>query len=815
MATIFVDESALDGDETSAGIVGSQPNLDLETATGQLELSDPSIDRSSVTFTLIGPKSGPYGEIFLDEDGTYVYNLFFPVSDDPGSGTEGRDIVVAAETYFWEAVFYDQIENAFIVIDSGTITIDIRDDISVAVDDSDSVELGSSTSGNVLSNDIPGADGLLGIVGVRLANGDLDSPASGNLGDPIEGLYGILVVGDDGSYTYEPYASLPPGNYEDVFAYTIQDSFEDLDTGALVFAIGPSANTPAQANDDSFVGVQDETVFILTSELLANDFGAPPVIVGTVTGATGGTVTLGDGVVTFEPTPGFTGTASFVYSIVDANDNVDRAVVSILFESANLPLVAIDDSFVGAENETIFISFSQLLANDISEASIAVTDAFNATDGSLTLLPTGIAFIPNANFEGVATFEYLVTDSFGATDVGLVSIDFIPQNEPPFAFDDTFDGVEDQPLEIALSALLSNDLDPDGDPLTITDIFGATNGSFTLSGDTVTFTPDADFDGIATFQYEISDPDGETDIGTVRIDFAPRNDPPFAFDDTFDGVEDEPIEIALSELLANDTDPDGDALTITDIFGATNGSFTLSGETLTFTPDADFDGVATFRYEISDPDGETDIATVRIDFAPVNDPPLAVDDAYDAVEDQPLDIPVIALLANDSDPDGDALVVTGVSGAQNGTVSLAGGTVTFTPDADFNGIATFDYTISDGNGGTDSATVSLDIGAVNDPPTFAIRKLLLLVTQPSRTFEVDPEDVDGDTLTLVTTQPANGTATVGDDDTITVQPEPDFTGVNEITVSASDGQASAEATVVLLTLSRPVVEAPVETVFFA
>ncbi|MFG1311986.1 cadherin-like domain-containing protein, partial [Xanthobacter tagetidis] len=106
---------------------------------------------------------------------------------------------------------------------------------------------------------------------------------------------------------------------------------------------------------------------------------------------------------------------------------------------------------------------------------------------------------------------------------------------------------------------------------------------------------------------------------------------------------------------------------------------------------------------VSDGKGGTDTATVNVTVTPVNDAPIATADTATTAEDTPLVIAVADLLANDSDLDGDTLSVTGVGGAVGGTVALDDGEITFTPDADFNGDASFSYTVSDGKGGTDTA----------------------------------------------------------------------------------------------------------------
>ena len=113
-----------------------------------------------------------------------------------------------------------------------------------------------------------------------------------------------------------------------------------------------------------------------------------------------------------------------------------------------------------------------------------------------------------------------------------------------------------------------------------------------------------------------------------------------------------------------------------------------------------------------------DAATTTVESTP-NQAPIASDDSLNATEDTPLVMTLADLTGNDSDPDGDRLSIVSVQAAVHGTVVLDGGNVVFTPDANYNGAASFSYTLSDGRGGTDTATVSLTVGAVNDAPVAA------------------------------------------------------------------------------------------------
>lgn len=184
--------------------------------------------------------------------------------------------------------------------------------------------------------------------------------------------------------------------------------------------------------------------------------------------------------------------------------------------------------------------------------------------------------------------------------------------------------------------------------------------------------------------------------------------PPTAADRAITTAEDTPVEFTISA-----TDPEGEALRFT-ASEPDHGTIAVSGSTLTYTPDANYQGPDSATITVSD--GElTATATVTITVTPVNDAPVAVDDSAAAAEDTAATITAAALVANDTDVDGDPLTISAVGAAVNGTVALAGTDITFTPAADFVGDATFEYTVSDGTA-TDTAVVTVAVGGANDPP---------------------------------------------------------------------------------------------------
>ncbi len=335
-----------------------------------------------------------------------------------------------------------------------------------------------------------------------------------------------------------------------------------------------------------------------------------------------------------------------------------------------------------------------------------------------------------------------------------------PVNDAPVAMDDAASTSEDTATTIGV---LSNDSDLDGDTLTVT---GATvpaaHGTVTVNADgTLSFTPASNFNGTATISYTISDGQGGSDTAVVVVTVTAVNDAPVAVNDAATTPEDTAATITV---LGNDTDPESNPLAVTSATVApAHGTVVVNANgTLGFTPALNFNGLDSFSYTISDGKGGFASAQVAVTVTPVNDAPVAVNDAATTDEEIAVNI---AVLSNDSDVDGDTLTVTGATmPAAHGTVAVnANGTLRYQPAPNFNGADRLRYTISDGNGGTASAQVVVTVTPVNDAPV-AVNDAATTAedTAVNITVLANDTDLDGDTLsvTLATVPPEQGTVTV-------------------------------------------------------
>ncbi len=391
-------------------------------------------------------------------------------------------------------------------------------------------------------------------------------------------------------------------------------------------------------------------------------------------------------------------------------DSIIYYISDLLGLDPNTPPEANDDAVSVAEDTAVTID---VLANDgdIDGDPLSASIVSGPANGTVIANSDGtFTYTPNADFNGTDSFTYSVSDGHGDTDTATVSVVVTPVNDAPLAADDTATTAQGAPVTIVV---LANDSDVDGDALSPSLVSGATNGGVTLNADgTFTYTPDAGFAGTDSFTYSVSDGKGGSATATVSITVEPANAAPVARDDS--AATDEDMGVVI-DVLANDEDADGDPLSASIASGPANGTVIANPDgTFTYTPNADFNGTDSFTYSVSDGQGGSDTATVSVAVAPVNDAPNAVDDAVAAVAN--MDISgeggsvTIDVLANDSDPDGDPLGASLLGDASHGTVLVnPDGTFTYTPDTGFTGTDSFTYSLSDGKGGSDWATVTVSV----------------------------------------------------------------------------------------------------------
>ncbi len=577
---------------------------------------------------------------------------------------------------------------------------------------------------------------------------------------------GVLLGTPGASTTGSVHIDVTPVN-DEVTAQDINDLTVAEDSDGLIVPVfsGPNVDT-------------GETLTV--ASINGEAFTGEPVAI------TGGVLTLVEGQLVFTPDADFNGEVSFSYSLTDGTFTSDEAEVSITVTPVNDDPVAENGSGTAVE-DTLYEGALAGLATDLEGASLSYSLASQASNGTVVIDPVtgGFTYTPALNFEGTDSFEYTVSDGAGGFDTATFELTVTGENDAPTAAALQYELDEDDAEGVVID-ILGDAADPDtGDELSIGSVngvaFDTVNGvdilgghlSLITTGDNagnLLFVADADYNEAVSFDYTVTDGTTESDTATVDIDINPVNDAPVAADITTSMDEDDgSITIDLAEF-----DVDGDALTVSlgrnvlelgDTVLVSGGSVTLlAGNDLQFTPDENFNGDVDFDYVLSD-SGETDTGNIFVDVNPVNDPVVAQPFELTMLEDADggLVIPVTGV----ANVDVETLTVATVDGtAFTGTRNIDGGVLTlnvdgnlvFTPDLNFEGAASFIYSLTDGEFTSEEETVDILVNPVNDAPT--------LEAEPNRSTDEDtiitgqaatPVDVDSeDSLSYVLLSAADG-----------------------------------------------------------
>ena len=565
-----------------------------------------------------------------------------------------------------------------------TVTIGVAavNDAPVAVDDSTSTNEDTPVTVNVVSNDTDAENDPLTVSAVT------------------QGTNGTVTFAA-GSVTYTPNANY---NGTDSFTYTANDGTADSNVATVTIGVAAVNDAPV-AVDDSTSTNEDTPV---TVNVVSNDTDAEndPLTVSAVTQGTNGTVTFAAGSVTYTPNANYNGTDSFTYTANDGTADSNVATVTIGVAAVNDAPVAVDDSTSTNEDTPVTVN---VVSNDTDAENdpLTVSAVTQGTNGTVTFAAGSVTYTPNANYNGTDSFTYTANDGTADSNVATVTIGVAAVNDAPVAVDDSTSTNEDTPVTVNV---VSNDTDAENDPLTVSAVTQGTNGTVTFAAGSVTYTPNANYNGTDSFTYTANDGTADSNVATVTIGVAAVNDAPVAVDDSTSTNEDTPVTV---NVVSNDTDAENDPLTVSAVTQGTNGTVTFAAGSVTYTPNANYNGTDSFTYTANDGTADSNVATVTIGVAAVNDAPVAVDDSTSTNEDTPVTVNVVS---NDTDAENDPLTVSAVTQGTNGTVTFAAGSVTYTPNANYNGTDSFTYTANDGTADSNVATVTISVAAVNDAP---------------------------------------------------------------------------------------------------
>ncbi|HEX3148672.1 MAG TPA: Ig-like domain-containing protein [Gemmataceae bacterium] len=644
--------------------------------------SDP--DRDPLTVVLI---SGPsHGQLGLNPNGTFSYS--------PDLNYNGSD------SFTYKASDGTLTSNTATV----NITITAVNDPPVTVADSATTAEDTAGTFNVVANDTD-------VEGAALKPTIVSQPA-----------HGSVSVNSSNQVVYTPAANF---NGTDSFTYKATEIATGLsgNVATVTVTVTPVQDPPVAVNN-SYTTDQGITLTVGTPGVLYNDSDpdGDSLTAVLVTGPGNGVLNLNsDGSFSYAPDPAFYGTDTFVYAADDGRGNQAQATVTLNVLRTNDPPVAVDDSATTNEDTQVAID---VLANDSDPngdplSAVLVTTPGNA--GSVQYNPNDhkFYFTPATNWNGTVTFTYKAYDGRAYSNTATVTVTVLPVNDAPLAFNNAYDTSEDTPLSVGVqSGVLGNDYDPENDPMTAILITNPGHGTLDFHADgTFTYSPALNFNGTDTFTYRASDGQAQSAVATATITVAPVNDPPVGNPDALTTNEDTTLIILWSALTGNDTDPDGNAISVASFTQPQHGTLTAAQTFggLTYVPAQNYNGPDSFTYKPTDGQLQGASTLVSITVNPVNDAPVGFGDTYTVTEDTQLSVPAAGVLANDTDVENDPITAVLVASPINGTLNFnTDGSFVYTPRANYSGTDRFTYKPSDGQAQGNTTTVSLNINAVND-----------------------------------------------------------------------------------------------------
>ncbi len=623
---------------------------------------------------------------------------------------------------------------------------------------------------------------------------------------------GSLEFRGDGSFIYVNDGSGDDdGEIEDGFVYAASDPDGEEGLASVLFVIrsddDDDENEPPIARDDRFNVDQGGT---LSASVAANDEDpdGDRLTFELINTPRDGTVSFSsDGSFVYVHNGGDRDEDQFRYRVLDGNGRQDTASVEIAVIPGNSPPVALPDSFSVEQGGTVSGSVT---ANDSDPDGDPLTFELilGPTSGSLDFRSDGsFSYTHNGSDTTEDSFRYRANDGRGGRDGATVRFTIAPDNAPPIARDDRFSLDQGGTLSASVAG---NDEDPDGDPLSFELTQAPASGSLEFNGNgTFTYVHDGSDSSEDAFRYRVSDGQGGQDTAAVNLSITPGNDPPVAANDAIsvsEGGE------TAGNVLDNDSDPDGDPLSVRLVDDVDHGVLALAADgSFTYRHDGGESEADSFVYEVSDGEA-TDRATVAITIRGVNDIPVARDDAYTLDEGETITRDVTD---NDTDPDDPNPEVRLVEGVSNGVLDLqASGRFTYTHDGSETTDDRFVYEIRDSEGATDQATVTFTITSVNDPPTITglAPGVVLSTTEDSplalviTDFEVSDTETPDPADLLLEVKPGADYAVSGN----VLTPAEDFNGVLTVGVAVSDGESTSDPVSVEVTVTA-VNDAPTVT----
>ena len=558
-------------------------------------------------------------------------------------------------------------------------------------------------------------------------------------------------------------------NGADSFTFTVTDDAGTVSAPARVsIEVTPVNDAPVAMSQSVAVDEDGAVAIVLAGSDVDGD-----AVAYQITGAPRhGTLGGDEPSLIYMPKVDYNGPDSFTFTVTDDAGTVSApARVSIEVTPVNDAPVAMSQSVAVDEDGAVAIV---LAGSDVDGDIVAYQVTAPPRHGTLGGDAPSLTYMPDVDYNGPDTFTFTVTDDAGAVSAPAgVSIEVTPVNDAPVAMSQSVAVDEDDAVAIVLAG---SDVDGDTVAYQVTD--NPRHG--TLGGDapSLTYMPEADYNGPDSFTFTVTDDAGSVSApARVSIEVTPVNDAPVAMSQSVAVDEDDAVAIVLA---GSDVDGDIVAYQIADDPG--HGTVTGDAPSLTYMPEVDYNGPDSFTFTVTDGDGTVSTpADVSITVTPVNDAPVAMSQSVAVDEDG-----TVAIVLAGSDVDGDTVAYQITDNPRHGTLGGDAPSLTYMPEADYNGPDSLTFTVTDGDGTVSTAAdVSITVTPVNDAPT-ALAQAVAVASGQAIDIVLEGTDVDGTVDGYeITVAPQHG-ALSGTAPMLKYTPEAGFTGMDAFTFTVTD-----------------------------
>ena len=602
-----------------------------------------------------------------------------------------------------------------------------------------------SSPGMVSINITPNRPPLVNLQSVIVAE---DSTATIHLtgsdpdGDDV--TYSVVTEPSRGRLTGAPphltYAPNSDFNGKDTFTFKSNDGSADSGLGTVSITVTPSNDPPVAKTGGITTSEDSPTPIVLTGV----DPDGDSLTYRIVTKPSYGTLSGTEPNLTYTPNPEFFGEDAFAFKVHDGIIGSEPVSVSIRVSAVEDPPTAQQENVEVVEDTTSSIT---LTGDDPDGDALDFKVVEAPSHGKLGGTAPNVTYTPDPNFSGTDQLIFVVNDGKSDSEPATVSIAVSPVNDPPTAHSDNVTTSEDEPVSVALAGT-----DPDGDSLAYRIVTKPSNGILSGTEPNLIYTPNLDFNGRDELTFVVHDGVVDSTPMSVSIRVTAIEDAPRAEHMEVKLEEDTSVPITLAGH-----DPEGDPVTFRVVKAPSHGQLSGEAPNLIYTPEKDFSSLDSFSFTVSDGKAQSEPGIVSISVTSENDPPTAEDDSVTAQEDMPATINV---LANDVELDDEVLKISRVTQGANGSVTInTDGTLTYTPHPEFHGDDQFTYTVTDGGGQTDTATVTIAVAEVDDPPTITSEPVATAMVNMPYTYAVTATDPDGaeELMYSLTVQPSGMT----------------------------------------------------------